>query len=337
MAVDAPVLIDTARQAERMRARIIRLASREILVSRIAGSDQEDDLTSPVNAGGLGRVRHFQRATDLGWPDNPLPIVPAAASLGLPSPERMLAEVFQNAACAWRCWYCYVPFELLGGHERSAEWTTPHDLIARYAALPDRPPIVDLSGGSPDLTPEWVVWTMDALDAAGLADRTYLWSDDNLSTDYLFTELDDQQRRRLRDYRHYGRVCCLKGFDRASFAFNTGAAPEEFDRQFERFARMLDLGIDLYGYATLTGPSRDAIADGVPAFFDRLQRISPSLPLRVVPLKIAPFGPMLRRATADRLDDALIVQTAAVAVWQRLLKERFSAEQRALPVNEIRL
>ncbi|HEV2747044.1 MAG TPA: hypothetical protein VGW34_07065, partial [Allosphingosinicella sp.] len=207
------MLIDTACQTERMRARIIRPASREILVSRISGSDQEKDLTSPVNANGLGRVRHFQRVTEPGWPDNPLPLVPAAAALGHAPPERMLAQVFQNAACAWRCWYCYVPFELLGGHQRSAQWVTAEELVARYGALSERPPILDLSGGSPDLTPEWVVWTMDALDAAGLTEETYLWSDDNLSTDLLFTDIDHHQRRRLATYPHYGRVCCFKGFD----------------------------------------------------------------------------------------------------------------------------
>lgn len=337
MIANAPVFIDTARQAERMRARIVRPASREILVSRIAGSDQEEDLTSPVNAGGLGRVRHFQRATGPGWPDNPLPIVPAAASLGQPAPDVMLAQVFQNAACAWRCWYCYVPFELLGGHERSAEWVTAETLIAHYTALEDRPPIIDLSGGSPDLTPEWVGWTMDALDAAGLNGRAYLWSDDNLSTDFLFTELDARQRQRLAEFSHYGRVCCFKGFDPASFAFNTSAALGEFDRQFERFARTLDLGIDLYGYVTLTGPSLAAAADGVPALIDRLQQISPMLPLRVVPLKIAAFGPMLARPTASRLHDALIVEDTAIGVWQRVLEERFTAAERALPINEVRL
>ena len=337
MTRSSPVLIDTARQTERMRARIIRAASREILISRIAGSDQEGDLASPVNANGLGRIRHFQRATEPGWPENPLPIIPAAASLGDAPPETMLAQVFQNAACAWRCWYCYVPFELLGGHQRSAEWVTAEELVARYGALSDRPPILDLSGGSPDLTPEWVMWTMEALDAAGLAEETYLWSDDNLSSDLLFTEINHHQRRRLSTYPHYGRVCCFKGFDAASFAFNTGAAPDEFDRQFDRFARTLDLGIELYGYVTLTGPSLAAAADGVLELVDRLQRISPLLPLRVIPLKIAPFGPMLARPTASRLREALLVQDAAVAVWQRLLEERFSAEQRALPVNEIRL
>src|SRR4051812_7269600 len=126
-------LIDTAKQANRMRDRIIRPATREILIARIAGSEQQTDLTDPPNAEGLGRLRHFRRETSPGWPDNPLPIDPAAKSLGLRPADMMLAQVFQNAACAWRCWYCYVPFELLGGHERSAVWTTPASLVEMFA------------------------------------------------------------------------------------------------------------------------------------------------------------------------------------------------------------
>jgi uncharacterized Fe-S cluster-containing radical SAM superfamily protein len=249
----------------------------------------------------------------------------------------MLAEVFQNAACAWRCWYCYVPFELLGGHERSGVWMTADALVELYAQLPDRPRILDLSGGSPDLTPEWVVWTMDALERVGLSDQVYLWSDDNLSTDFVFTELSVDERKRLADYEHYGRVCCFKGFDAESFSFNTGAAPEQFERQFSRFARYVDLGLDLYGYVTLTGPAVEAVEAGVPALMDRLQAISPALPLRIVPLKISSFGPMLARSTASRLDGALVVQDAAIEAWRRSLEECFSQDDLRRPISEVRL
>ncbi len=138
--------IDTDTQIARMRERIVRPSTREILITRLSGSAQEADLQSPVNCGGLGRVRHFRRSTARGWPENFLPIDPAALALGLPPAAELKAQVFQNAACAWRCWYCYVPFELLGGDERYAEWVTADELVDRYARLDDRPPILDLSG-----------------------------------------------------------------------------------------------------------------------------------------------------------------------------------------------
>src|SRR4051812_4111238 len=99
--------IDTPAFAATMREKIIRPSCGEVLVSRLVGSDQEEDLTVPANCGGLGRIRHFVRTTPAGWPPNPLPIDPACKALGLPRTDRIEAQVFQNAACAWRCWYCY--------------------------------------------------------------------------------------------------------------------------------------------------------------------------------------------------------------------------------------
>lgn len=312
-------LIQTDDMAARMRARIIRPQTREILISRLSGSAQEDDLTAPVNCGGLGRVRHFQRATAPGWPDNFLPIGPAAAALDRPVAAMMEAQVFQNAACAWRCWYCYVPFELLGGDERRGEWVTADELVGRYAALDNRPAILDLSGGSPDLTPEWVPWTIEALTRAGIADSTYLWSDDNLSTDLVFEMLTVAQRELMRTP-NYGRVCCFKGYDAESFAFNTGAEPESYERQFERFARYLELGIDLYAYATFTGPVLDGVEEKVSRFHERLRSLSPDLPSRTVPLRIEQFGPMVDRNARRDLSVPLAAQEVAIGTWQRAIR-----------------
>ena len=310
-------LINTDAMAQRMRSRIIRPGSREILISRLSGSAQEGDLTSPVNCGGLGRIRHFRRQTAPGWPDNFLPIDPAARALGLEPAEMMEAQVFQNAACAWRCWYCFVPFELLGGDERRGEWIRAEELVARYAELEMRPPVLDLSGGSPDLTPEWVVWTLDALERTGIADQTYLWSDDNLSSDLVFELVSAAEFRRLASSR-YGRVCCFKGFDQESFSFNTGAGPGDFAKQFERFARYVDLGLDVYAYVTLTGPSVDGVEEKVAVFYDRLRAIWSHLPARTVPLRIEAFGPVQERNARRDLSLPLEVQERAIGAWNML-------------------
>lgn len=329
--------IDTAPAARRMRSRLVRPRGMSVLLSRLDGSAQEPDLTVPPNCGGIGRVRHFRRATAAGWPENPLPIDPAAKALSLPPTEMVRAQVFQNAACAWRCWYCYVPFELLAGDEARSEWVGAADMVARYAAEPDPPRILDLSGGSPDLTPEWVLWTMQALRAAGLEDGTYLWSDDNLSTDFFFDELSASERRTIAGYRNYGRVCCFKGFDQTSFSFNTTADASAYDDQFSRFARYLDAGLDLYAYVTLTGPSADTVPDAIEAFVDRLQSISPKLPLRTVPLRIEPFGPLLARRHRRDVDRALAVQEVAITRWTELLARRFDDRERATSITDVRL
>lgn len=329
--------IVTGELAATLRPRIVRPESREILVSRLAGSDQQADITLPPNCEGLGRIRHFRRETSQGWPENPLPIDPASKALGLAPTDLLTAQVFQNAACAWRCWYCYVPYNLLNGDERRGRWIGAGRLVELYAAEPNRPRVIDLSGGSPDLTPEWVVWMMEALERAGLADQVYLWSDDNLSTDYVFTKLTDDDRRRLVGYKRYGRVCCFKGFDAASFSFNTNAAADAFDRQFEIFRRYLGLGIDLYGYATFTAESTATVRQGVVDFVDRLQALAPNLPLRLVPLRVSVFGPMKERRDAEAMAPALEAQEQAIAVWNDELARRFSADQRALSIADVEL
>ena len=101
-------------------------------------------------------------------------------------------------------------------------------LIDLYIQISDAPKVIDLSGGQPDLTPEWIVWMMRELEKRNLSDKVYLWSDDNLSNDYLLRYLSKDDLEYMRHYRMYGKVCCFKGFDEQSFGFNTQAAPALF-------------------------------------------------------------------------------------------------------------
>jgi uncharacterized Fe-S cluster-containing radical SAM superfamily protein len=330
--------IDTARFAARLRARAIDVEVGRVLISRLAGSEQEIDLTLPANCNGYGRVRHFRLATAPGWP-NPLPIAPACRALGIADiPELMTALVFQNAACAWRCWYCFVPEELLKADPNRSAWFTAAELVALYRQIPDPPRIIDLSGGSPDLVPEWTPWMMRALQDANLAESTYLWTDDNLSTTYLFDVLSADDLALVRSYRNYGRVCCIKGFDSRSFAFNTRAAPQDYDQQFEILKRVLALGIDVYGYVTLTSPHAGRVAAGVADLMDRLQAIDANFPLRVVPLRIQVFTPVEQRLARDTVrEQSLAVQEEAIVAWTREVALRFSPELRALPIYDVPL
>ena len=330
--------IDTPQFAAQMRARAIDLDGRRVLISRLAGSGQESDITAPVNCAGHGRVRHFRFATADGWPRNPLPIVPACRALGIASPDVMLAQVFQNAACAWRCWYCFVPEELLSADESRASWLTAEQLVDLYAAEADPPSVIDLSGGSPDLVPEWTPWMMRALRERGLADSTYLWGDDNLSTTYLFDKLDVPDLDLVRSYKNYGRVCCFKGYDEPSFVFNTRARGDGFEEQFAIMRRVLDLGIDVYGYVTLTSPFEERVEAGVADLVDRLQALDENLPLRVVPLKIQVYTPVTKRVMSDGdREKSMTVQDQAIAAWNAEISARFDPALRSLDVVDVRL
>src|SRR2546425_8960106 len=180
-----PACIDTDAQSAHYRAASIDLSNRRLLITKFSGSEQEKALSEPANCQGYGRIRHFRRAKSDGWPSNPLPIDPACKALGLPPTDMLRAQVFQNAACNWRCWYCFVPFSLLAANQKYADWLNPTTLVDLYLSQYDPPPVIDLSGGEPSLVPEWVPWMMAELRTRGLDRKVYLWSDDNLSNDYF--------------------------------------------------------------------------------------------------------------------------------------------------------
>lgn len=329
-------LINTDTYSELLRERSIDMDNRRIMVTLLRGSGQESDLSAPTNCDGVGRIRHFSRHTNEGWPSNPLPIEPACAALGLPTTDLMEAQVFQNAACNWRCWYCYVPFQNLAAKEALSRWLIADELVSMYASEQDRPQVIVLSGGQPDLVPEWTLWMMQSLEIHELADSTYLWVDDNLSTDYFWRYLSREDVGYIAGWRNYGRVGCFKGFDQESFAFNTKADPSMFERQFDLFERQVQLGVDCYAYATITSPNPHSVARGIPRFIDQLQQIHEALPLRTVPLEIEMWGPVHDRMNSDRVS-AMQVQQEAIAAWTSEMSDRFSPRELSTPINRVDL
>jgi uncharacterized Fe-S cluster-containing radical SAM superfamily protein len=282
--------IETTRFSASLRARSVDTLQNRVLVTKFDGSLQMKDLSEPVNCRGFGRVRHFRLNGSDRWPADPLPVHPAIKALRLSPSNVLRAQVFQNAACNWRCWYCFVDFELLAADPRRAGFLSCSELLELYLAEEDRPPMIDLSGGQPDLVPEWVPWMMQALQSRGLAEQIYLWSDDNLSTDYFWRYLTKDQIRIVREHPMYGRVGCFKGFDHESFAFNTNATPEAYDLQFDIAARLSQLGIDLYFYTNFTCEDLKNLDRRMKLFVDRLQGIGEYVPLRTVPLEIISFS-----------------------------------------------
>ena len=329
------MVIDTDQFSTVLRQRGIDRATQRVRITDLRGSEQEVDLAQPPNCDGLGRVRHFRLATSTGWPANPLPIVPAARSLGVAVPDVLEAQVFQNAVCNWRCWYCFVDFPLLAGDPKHSRLISAAELIDLYLAEQSRAPVIDLSGGQPDLVPEWIAWMIAELRSRELA--TYVWSDDNLSNDYFFTQLTDTERTTLETDNHYGKVCCFKGFDADSFAFNTKAAAELFTRQIALMSRLVnETSLDLYAYATFTSPNASAVSAKMRRFLDRLQEVDSRLPLRTVPLEISVFAPVAARMDVSH-HRALAIQQEAIAAWNEEIASRFSAEERQVAICDVEL
>lgn len=223
---------------------------------------------------------------------------------------------------------------MLAADESRSKWLSADELVEFYLRDAKRLSVIDLTGGSPDLTPEWVPWMMEALMSRGLEKSVYLWSDDNLSTDLLW-QLDQAQLDLIRDYRNYGRVACFKGFDGQSFSFNTSATPDEYERQLDRFKRLADSKLmDLYAYVTLTAPPMADLEVRVRRFLERLRSIHPNLPLRTVPLEIQTFSPVKSRISPIR-NQAIDTQREAISIWQDELSRLYNAEELATPIQEV--
>jgi uncharacterized Fe-S cluster-containing radical SAM superfamily protein len=331
---DSLKVINTAQFSDQLRRRGIKATEKKILTTRFSGSKQESDFTVPANCSGFGRIHHFKRQPLADWVPNPLPIDPAAKALGLGELDEIEAQVFQNAICSWRCWYCFVDFDLLSANPQFSEFKTADELIDLYLSETVRPRVIDLSGGQPDLVPEWSVWFIEGLANRGIQNSVYVWTDDNLSNDYLWRYLSPEQIARLARSPNYGRVGCFKGFDQHSFSFNTQAAPELFAQQFTLMRRLVSAGFDVYGYVTFTSDDAHQLQAKMANFVDRLQEdVHPLFPLRTVPLKITSFTPTRDRIGRDQ-ERAFTLQQAAVTAWSEELRKRFSSEQLKMRITD---
>jgi len=307
-----------------------------VLLAQLADSEQEKDLSAPVNCEGFGRIRHFKMHRHEGWSVNPLPNIPAARALSKPPEELLRAQVFQIAACNWKCWYCFVDRDRTAADSRVSRFFTADELLDLYLLESERPYVIDLSGGQPGLVPEWLLWMASAVDRRGLKEETFLWSDDNLSTDYYWRYLSPEQRAYLANYRCCSRVGCFKGYDAASFSFNTRGSPAFFPLQFHILERYLDEDLDVYAYVTLTARPHAGVRDSINRFLDDLQRVHRNLPLRTVPLKIEPYTPNNRLLNNEQRN-ALAFQSEAHHAWTEELKNRFGRDQLACLICDVEM
>jgi uncharacterized Fe-S cluster-containing radical SAM superfamily protein len=328
--------IDTEKFSVRLRSKSINPFEKKILIAQLSGSEQEKDFSTPTNCRGYGRIRHFKLDRYPDWSANPLPILPALNALGVPLDEVLRAQVFQNAACNWRCWYCYVDFDRLSANYKVSSYFTAVELIEMYLAQENRPDVIDLSGGQPDLTPEWLLWMMEALEEKGLKDKIFLWSDDNLSNKYFWEFLNRKQRTYITAFPKYARVGCFKGYDETSFSFNTEAHPNLFDQQFEIFKQLIHEGIDMYAYVTFTAIPHNNVAAKMKRFVDKLQDIHPNLPLRTIPLKVEAFTPTQRRLKKQQ-EKSLSFQYEVHKIWVEELHTRFLLQDINEPIYKVKI
>ncbi|HAZ48865.1 MAG TPA: hypothetical protein DDW76_14665 [Cyanobacteria bacterium UBA11369] len=318
----------------RLRSLLLKEDEKAILISNLLNSGQASDVHN-INCDGYGRVWHKSILPEDNWGEIVLPYYPASWKLGISLEEASIIQVFQSAGCNYRCWFCFVDYRLLAADIKRAKYFTCESLVELLKKETFIPRVIRLSGGQPDLTPEWTPWMMKALIEAELDKRTYLWLDDNLSNDYAWTFLQDEDWELMKNYKNFGRVGCLKGYDPESFHFNTKAPSEHFYRQLEILRRLVKSGLDVYVYLVLTSSNLDQIDEKMERLLDELQDIHPNLPLRVSPLKIKPYSPTVSRMKSSEEIAIEKNQYYALNVWKKGLTKRFSSSQLDLPCYQV--
>lgn len=303
-------------------------------MTKFPGSDQAMDLSLPPNCGGYGRIHHFRLEPDPNWITNPLPTLPACKYLGLPVTDVLLAQVFQLAACDFRCWYCFVDFELLSASPKHSDMVAPRYLLQTMLDEKVNSQVIDLSGGQPDLVPEYALWFLKAREELDLEQSHFVWADDNLSTDNMWRCLTGKEIEFMLQAPGFARVGCLKGFDAESFTFNTRADGALFDRQIELLGRFVRAGFNEYGYITIATMNTDDLQGKMARLLDSIQtRVHPNFPLRIVPLRIFSF-----KANADRYSQkAETNQFRALEAWLAEMQQRFSADELATSITEVNI
>jgi organic radical activating enzyme len=248
-----------------------------------------------------------------------------------------LAQVFQIAGCNMRCWYCFVDDSVLSVKSEYIEWITVENMVDMFVHEFPSIPILDLSGGQPDLVPEWCLWVMEEIEKRNLKNKVFIWVDDNLTTmDLMEKYLSKEQISYMANFPKHSRVCCFKGFDDVTYKFNIRNRHMHFAEQIDSFRKLYNYGFDIYTYITLTGPEGSADKGKMKNFIKILREININLPLRVIPLEIKEFA-----VTRGRMNlffaKALEEQYQAYEFWCELMDEYYTNEEQDMPFEKVNI
>lgn len=275
-----------------------------------------------VNLDDFGRIRTFIRHKFTDWNDDPIPIDIANSKLGLSCRNSLDVQMIEVGKCNLHCWWCYLPDIIRTVHEKYMKWFTASELLDLILRDNSECRCIYISGGNPELVPELIFDFMKELKKRNLDHKILLWSDDVLTTDYLF-HLDASKLNYMIKYKNYAKVCCLKGFDDDSFSFNTLLPKECFYQQLERLKKYIYLGFDVYVYIVFTCAQVDDVDKKIDSLIQKLQSIHYYLPLRVVPIKIEEFTAVTGRLNQER-KKSLKNQFKVLEVWNKKIEMIYS-------------
>ena len=294
---------DFAGHQESLRKNLLAPPVRKILLANLQGSRQSEDEYTKINSNGYGRIREYTNF-QLHFDENQRPKRLSGVYRGQVIPKTGLrTQVYQIAGCDLRCWYCFVDFQLLSASETHGRWFSALEIIENLALSGAMPSVIELSGGQVELVPEWTLWMMQALEKLGLDRNTTIWSDDNLTSDFFWKYLSPNEQEYVRCFPGYSRAVCLKGIDETSFAANTGFNGELFSLQLKILGTLVKKEFPLLVYLTLTDiPRADSCTERVMnTLIEKLEQMKAGFSREIIPLRMASFQNMLRRANYKRL------------------------------------
>ena len=305
------------------------------LFSKLLYNTLEEKQVLNINLNDFGRIRTFKRNKFTDWNLDPIPIDIVSRKLNIKDIDELDVQMIEVAKCNLHCWWCYLPDEIRKINKKYMKWFSVSEMLDMIMEENKNIKCLYISGGNPELVPEVIYDTMKELEKRNLSNKIFLWSDDVLSTDYLFN-MDIKKIKYMINYKNYAKVCCLKGFDDESYKFNTLLNKEGFNNQLIRLQKYIELGFDVYCYVIFTCENTKNAESKIEEFIYKLQRISYYLPLRVIPIKIEKFSAVLPRLDKIR-DESINNQYKIVNIWNKKISEIYTKEKISKNISELNI
>lgn len=307
----------------------------KFLICKILYNNLESKKNLKVNLDDFGRIRTFIRDKFEDWNSDPIPMDIISKKFNYKKLDKVDVQMIEVAKCNLHCWWCYLPDEIRRINDNYMKWFSVEELVNLLTRDNSSCKSVYLSGGNPELVPEFIYSFMKELDKRNLSEKIFLWSDDVLTTDYLIN-FDKEKIDYMVKYNNYAKICCLKGFDEESFAFNTLLDSGVFKEQLHRLKKYIEMGFDVYCYIILTCNSLEKAKVKVKKLIKQLQDISYNLPLRVIPIKIETFSAVIPRLNDER-EKAILNQYEVLNIWNKEIKKIYNEDEINKNIAEIEI
>ena len=308
----------------------------KFLMNKILTNTEKEKRKLNVNCDEFGMIRIFQRNKFNDWNADPIPMDIISSKMKTKKLDKIPVQMFEVAKCNLHCWWCYLPKQLRNITEEYTKWFSVSELFNLFERENNDVKVIYLSGGNPELVPEFVYSFMKELDKRKRSQEIFLWSDDVLTTDFLIEKMSKEQINYMTKYKNYAKICCLKGFDNESFEYNTGMDKKEFDNQIKRLKICIDIGFDVYGYIILVCKDLNDIESKIKKTMDKLQEISYFLPLRIIPIKIEKFSAVIERLNEER-EQSILNQYQVLQIWNNELYNRFTKTELECNIADLKL